>query len=99
MRHETDVTILDAINLHAGVTFFDRHGKIVSCLFLHFISSSFAQSIVMQTLLRDDLLSCGHWILSPARLPIPPRRRWGLKLQGYKGSSSGFRPLAVSAGR
>src|SRR5205814_1252781 len=20
--------------------------------------------------------SCDHWILSPARLPIPPRRRW-----------------------
>ena len=19
---------------------------------------------------------CGHWILSPARLPIPPRRHW-----------------------
>src|ERR1051326_5992904 len=25
----------------------------------------------------DPTRPCGHWILSPARLPIPPRRRFG----------------------
>ena len=25
----------------------------------------------------EPTLPCGHWILSPARLPIPPRRRQG----------------------
>ena len=32
--------------------------------------------------------SCDHWILSPARLPVPPRRREKIKLQKRSGSSS-----------
>src|SRR4029077_18884008 len=32
--------------------------------------------------------SCDHWILSPARLPVPPRRREGIKLQKRSRSSS-----------
>ena len=28
--------------------------------------------------------SCDHWILSPARLPIPPRRRLGTGAKGYE---------------
>src|SRR5205814_4535103 len=33
--------------------------------------------------------SCDHWILSPARLPIPPRRRENVKLRNQRRSSSG----------
>jgi hypothetical protein len=32
--------------------------------------------------------SCDHWILSPARLPVPPRRHEEIKLQKRSGSSS-----------
>src|SRR5205823_6738193 len=41
--------------------------------------------------------SCDHWILSPARLPVPPRRRAELKLQKGSPSSSCSRcPRAVA---
>src|SRR5216117_2567434 len=48
--------------------------------------------------------SCDHWILSPARLPVPPRRREEIKLQKRSGSSSGYvrsyrkRNSTISAG-
>src|SRR6476660_1605463 len=35
--------------------------------------------------------SCDHWILSPARLPVPPRRREEIKLRKRSGSSSARR--------
>ena len=35
--------------------------------------------------------SCDHWILSPARLPVPPRRREEIKLQNRNLSSSASR--------
>src|SRR5207302_9291199 len=28
--------------------------------------------------------SCDHWILSPARLPVPPRRRRSKRVRNYK---------------
>ena len=31
--------------------------------------------------------SCDHWILSPARLPVPPRRRKGKLRKGARSSS------------
>jgi hypothetical protein len=37
--------------------------------------------------------SCDHWILSPARLPVPPRRRAEAKLQKGSRSSSASRYL------
>src|SRR5438128_12235063 len=40
--------------------------------------------------------SCDHWILSPARLPVPPRRREEIKLQKRSGSSSVSRWLRRS---
>src|SRR6478752_6026993 len=40
--------------------------------------------------------SCDHWILSPARLPIPPRRRAEATLQKGSRSSSASRYLGSS---
>jgi hypothetical protein len=38
---------------------------------------------------------CGHWILSPARLPIPPRRRLGTGAKGYEIHVQAQHPRAV----
>src|SRR5437870_8985218 len=39
--------------------------------------------------------SCDHWILSPARLPVPPRRREEIRLQKRNGSSSVSRSASL----
>src|SRR5437016_12069191 len=39
--------------------------------------------------------SCDHWILSPARLPIPPRRRWRLDTTKLQRKLKRFRPVAA----
>jgi hypothetical protein len=39
--------------------------------------------------------SCDHWILSPARLPIPPRRRWELETTNSKAKLKRFRPVVA----
>src|SRR6478672_10986322 len=38
--------------------------------------------------------SCDHWILSPARLPIPPRRRLGTGAKGYEIRAQAQHPRA-----
>src|SRR5438067_10765165 len=43
--------------------------------------------------------SCDHWILSPARLPVPPRRRAEAKLRKGGRSSSVSRYLGSLAKR
>src|SRR4029079_1465826 len=39
---------------------------------------------------------CGHWILSPARLPIPPLRRVFYKISGSRLGGKGRRALAIT---
>jgi hypothetical protein len=40
--------------------------------------------------------SCDHWILSPARLPIPPRRRWESETTNPRAKLKRFRSVAAS---
>src|SRR2546425_5143559 len=41
---------------------------------------------------------CGHWILSPARLPVPPRRRLGNGAKEYEVRAEAQTPPITSSG-
>src|ERR1700730_1137100 len=64
------------------VAFARMRSLLVRCLI-----NSLSKEIGLDTLPAEGLeptRSCDHWILSPARLPIPPRRRSGTGAKGYE---------------
>ena len=40
---------------------------------------------------------CGHWILSPARLPIPPRRQSFTGVAGFEPTHEGVKVPCLTA--